>query len=209
MEKISLELQKRDTAGKHNRALRRTGTTPAHLFGHGVDSLALQGPTADLEQTLAHAGMSRLISLKVRGEKRARSVLIREIQRKPASGLLLHVDLYQVRSTEKMTVEVPVHVMGVAPALLTRTNTLVVDLAVLDVECLPADIPGRLEVDISRLKSASDVIRVGDIRAPEGVTILNDHELVVVKVEVERKPTAEAGEVAAEATSAAEGKPAA
>jgi len=122
MDKISLELQKRETAGKHNSALRRGGVTPAHVFGHGVESLSLEGQTADLEQALSRAGTSHLISLKIKGEKRTRSVLIREIQRKPASGLLLHVDLYQVKSTEKMTVDVPVHIVGSAPALQTRTN---------------------------------------------------------------------------------------
>lgn len=209
MDKISLELQKRETAGKHNRALRRSGTTPAHLFGHGVESLSLEGATTDLEQTLSRAGTSRLINLKIRGERHARSVLIREIQRKPASGLLLHIDLYQVSSKEKMTGDVPVHVVGVAPALVTRTNKVVVDLPGLSVECLPADLPARIDVDISILKLASDVIRVGDIRPPDGVTILNDHELVVVKIEVERKAIVEGEEKAAEPAAGAEVKPSA
>lgn len=189
-EKIALELQPRETEGKHNSALRRTGVTPAHLFGHGIKSLALQGATADLEDVVAHAGTSRLINLKVSGEKRGRSVLVREIQRKPVSGLLLHVDLYQVRSKEKMTGEVPVHVTGHAPALDSRANKLAVDLPMLSIECLPADLPARLDVDVSAVKTASDVIRVGDVHPPAGVTILNDHELVVVKIEVERKTAA-------------------
>jgi large subunit ribosomal protein L25 len=203
-EKIALELQPRETEGKHNSALRRTGVTPAHLFGHGIKSLALQGATADLENVVAHAGTSRLINLKVSGEKRARSVLVREIQRKPVSGLLLHVDLYQVRSKEKMTGEVPVHVTGKAPALESRANKLTVEFPALSVECLPADLPARLDVDVSALKTASDVIRVGDVHPPAGVTILNDHELVVVKVEVERKAGA-AEEAVTEAGAPSEG----
>jgi large subunit ribosomal protein L25 len=206
MEKITLELQKRETAGKHNRALRRSGVTPAHLFGHRIESMALEGATTDLEQTLSHAGMSRLINLKVRGERHARSVLVREIQRKPASGLLLHVDLYQVSSKEKMTGEVPVHIVGVAPALVVRSNKVAVEMPTLDVECLPADLPARIDLDVSILKVASDVIRVGDIRPPDGVTILNDHELVVVKIEVERKIIVEAEEKAPEAAATTEGK---
>jgi len=194
MDKLTLELEKRETSGKHNRALRRTGITPAHVFGHRVESLSVEGPTAELEGVLARAGTSRLISLKVKGEKRARSVLVREIQRKPVSGLLLHVDFYQVRSKEKMTGEVPVHVVGTAPALESRANQLDVELPMLSVECLPADLPARINVDVAALKSATDVIRVGDVAAPEGVTILNDHELVVVKIEVERKKPVEVEE---------------
>ena len=97
MEKISLELRNGTRLASTIERFARTGTTPAHLFGHGLESLALQGTTTDLEQAVARAGMSRLVNLKIAGEKRARSVLIREIQRKPVSGLLLHVDLYQVR----------------------------------------------------------------------------------------------------------------
>ncbi len=195
MDKISLELQQRDTFGKHNRALRRSGVTPAHLFGHGVRSVALEGQTAELERVVARAGTSRLISLKVGGEKRAKTVLVREIQRKPVSGLLLHVDLYQVKSKEKMTVEVPVHVVGESPALESKANSLEVDLSLLTVECLPADLPARLDVDISGLTAAGDSLRVGDVRPPDGVTILNDHDLVVARIEAERRPAVEAEEV--------------
>lgn len=194
MDKITLELIHRDTFGKHNRALRRRGVTPAHLFGHGARSVALEGETGELEKILARAGTSRLISLKVGGEKRARTVLVREIQRKPVSGLLLHVDFYQVKSKEKMTVEVPVHMVGQAPALESKANNLEVELSSLMVECLPADLPARLDVDISGLKAAADALRVGDIRPPDGVTILNDHDLVVVKIEAERRPVMEAEE---------------
>ncbi len=204
MDKISLELQKRDTFGKHNKSLRRTGVTPANLFGHGVHSLALQGPTVELEQTIARSGTSRLINLKIPGEKRARTVLVREIQRKPVTGLLLHVDLYQVQSKEKMTVEVPVHVVGKSPALESKANTLDVELPSLTVECLPAHLPARLEVDISRLETASDVLRVADVVPPKGVTILNDHGLVVVKIEAERRPVVEAEEPEAEPVGEAE-----
>ena len=207
MDKLTLELQKRETSGKHNRALRRAGITPAHLFGHRVDSVGLEGPTSELEGILSRSGTSRLISLKVKGEKRSRSVLVREIQRKPGSGLLLHIDFYQVRSKEKMTGEVPVHVVGTAPAVESRANKLDVELPMLSVECLPADLPARIDVDVASLKAASDVIRVGDILPPEGVTILNDHELVVVKIEVERKKAVEGEEMAGQPAAEAEEKP--
>lgn len=210
MDKIPLSLDQRDTFGKHNNALRRSGMTPAHLFGHGVHSLALQGPTADLERVVARAGTSRLISLKVGTEKRSRTVLVREVQRKPVSGQLLHVDLYQVKSKERMTVDVPVHVVGEAPALTSKANSLEVELSSLSVECLPSDLPARLDVDVSGLKNPGDSVRVGDIQPPHGVTILNDHELVVARIETERRPAIEVEEeeeAAEEAAEAAETEP--
>jgi len=137
--------------------------------------------------------------------------LVREIQRKPVSGLLLHVDFYQVSGKEKMTGEVPVHVVGTAPALETRANTMDIGLPMLTVECLPADLPARIDVNVGSLKSPGDAIRVSDIQVPEGVTIMNDHELVVVMIELERKKGAEAEEAGeqpvAEAAEKAEAKP--
>jgi large subunit ribosomal protein L25 len=130
-------------------------------------------------------------------------VLIREIQRQPGTGALLHVDLYQVRSKEKMTVEVPVHLVGQAPAVAAKAGTLVVDLSALSIECLPADLPARVDVDVTSLKKAGDAIRVSDIKAPSGVTVLNAPALVVVMIEEERKAQMEP-----EAKGAEEEKPA-
>ena len=210
MDTISLELQKRDVYGKKNKALRREGITPAHVFGHGVKSQALQGATSELERVVERAGKSRLIGLKIEGEKRARSVIVREVQRKPSSGLLFHVDFYQLRTKEKISVEVPVHIVGQAPALENTANKLEIDLPEVTIECLPAQIPSRLDVDVSSLVDASDVIRVGDLKLAEGLSIHNDAELVVAKIAVERKReiepvAAEEVEVVAAAESAGEG----
>ena len=199
MDTIPLELQKREILGNKNKALRRSGVTPAHLFGHGVKSQTLQGATAELEGAIRHAGRSKLIGLKIGEEKRARNVLVREIQRHPGTGLLLHVDFFQVRSKERMTVEVPVHVVGDAPVLQSKANTLVVEIPHLNIECLPSRLPSRIDIDVSGLKRSDDVVRVRDVKTAEGIVVLNDPELAVVKVEVERRvvvaPAEGAGEV--------------
>jgi len=207
METITLQLEQRETIGKKTRFLRRSGVTPAHVFGHELESLAVQGQTADLEKVIAQAGMSRLINLKVGGEKRARLVLIREIQRQPGTQALVHVDLYQVRSKEKMTVDVPVHLVGQAPAVAAKAGTLVVDLSSLNVECLPADLPARIDVDVTVLRKAGDAIRVSEIKVPSGVAVLNAPGLVVVKIEEERKPLVEPEAKAAEEEKPAEARP--
>jgi large subunit ribosomal protein L25 len=191
MDAIPLEVQKRDVYGKKNKALRRDGITPAHVFGHGVKSQALQGPTSELERIVERAGKSRLIGLKIEGEKRSRSVIVREVQRKPSSGLLYHVDFYQLRTKEKITVEVPVHVVGYAPALENTSNKLEIELPELTVECLPAQMPSRLDVDVSSLVDSADVIRVADLRLGEGISVHNDAGLAVVKIAIERKREAE------------------
>lgn len=203
MDTISLDVHKRQVLGKKTKALRRSGVTPAHIFGHGVKSQPLQAATSEIESVLVRAGTSRLISLSIEGEKRPRSVLVREVQREPASDRLVHVDFYQVRIKEKMSVEVPVHLVGDAPALVSTANALDVELPNLHIECLPSHLPSAINVDVSTLESTHDAIRVADLRLPEGVTVLNAPELVVVKVEPVRGVRIEE-EVAAEAAEAAE-----
>lgn len=186
MDKLELELTKRDILGKRVRFLRRQGITPTHLFGHGIESMALQGDTAKLEKLLAQAGKAKLINLKLDKEKKARAVLLREFQRSPIRGELLHVDFYQVKSKEKITVEVPIVLLGEAPALESTDNTLMQELNTLTVECLPAKIPANVELDISSLTEPQQAIRVKDIKLGRGIAILNEPELVVVKISSRR-----------------------
>ena len=205
MDTISLGVHKRQVLGKKTKALRRSGVTPAHVFGHGVKSQPLQAATSDVEMVLARAGTSRLIDLTIEGEKRPRSVLVREVQREPGTDRLVHVDFYQVRSKEKMSVEVPVHLVGDAPALVSSANTLDVELPMLHVECLPSHLPSAIVIDVSKLADTHDVIRVADVKLPDGVVALNSPELVVVKVEPVRgaRVEEEAAEAAAEAAAQA------
>jgi large subunit ribosomal protein L25 len=153
-----------------------------HLFGHGVKSLALQCETDELERVLSRAGHTGLVSLKIGHEKRSRSVVIREFDRDWRKGQLLHVDLYQVRMGEKIKLEVPIALVGEAPALEFKAHVLDHELETLNVECLPAKIPSSIEVEISSLIEADQAIRVKDVIVDKDVTILNDPDLVVVKI---------------------------
>ena len=182
MEPIELQTTSRETLGKKVRFLRRQGITPVHLFGHDVESLALQCDTAQLQRVLAQAGKTRLVSLQLDQGKKPRNVLIREIQREPQSGELLHIDFYQVRAEEKTRVEVPIVLVGEAPALKLKENMVAQELNSLTVECLPTDIPASVEVDVSSLAEVDQAIRVKDIALGEEVTVLNDPDLVAVKI---------------------------
>jgi len=182
MEQIELEVTDRETLGKKVRFLRRQGTTPVHVFGHGIKSVALQCDTTKLKRVLAQAGQARLVGLKLDSEKRPRSVVVREVQRESQTGELLHVDFYQVKMAEKVKVEVPVILVGEAPALKSKENTLVQELNALHVECLPAKMPASVELDLSALVKAEQAVRVKDIELDKEVTLLNDPELVVVKI---------------------------
>ncbi len=186
MDQIELNVTKREILGKKVRFLRRQGITPLHLFGHGIESQALQCDTAKLQQVLAEAGKTKLINFKIDGEKKARSVIVREVEIELPRRGLVHVDFYQVRKAEEMKVEVPVVLVGEAPALKLRDNTLLQELDTLSVECLPANIPASVELDISSLTEADQVLRVKNIEMEKGVTVLNDPEVVVAKISARR-----------------------
>jgi large subunit ribosomal protein L25 len=203
MEKLTLKASKREIVGKKTRFLRRQGVTPTHLFGHGLDSLALQCDTPTLQKTIARAGMTRIIALDVEGDKKPRSVFIREIQKEPRSGGLLHVDFYEVKMTEKIKVDVPIILVGEAPAMKEKGRTIAHSLTSLSVECLPDDLPPQIEVDLSPLEDVEQAIFVRDIALGPGVTIMDEPDQLVVKVsevrmEAEVVPEAVAAEVAVE-----------
>ncbi len=219
MEQIELRATGRKLLGKKVRFLRRQGITPVHLFGHDTEPLALQCDRTQLEHVLTHSGKTRLIGLKLDRAKKLRSVVVREVQKHPLSGEIIHVDFYQVSMTEKIKVDIPITLIGEAPALKSKGNVLVHELNRLNVECLPDRIPDNVQVDISSLAEADQSIHVKDILLGEGITVLDDPEHVIVRValltiekveKVEKVAEAEAGaEAGAEAVTeaGAEGAP--
>jgi len=182
MDSLTLSTTKRDISGKKVRFLRRQGITPTHLFGHNLKSLPLQCDTAELQRIIARAQATRLINLEIEGEKQPRSVVIREIQRAEPSGQLLHVDFYQVHKTERITVDVPIVLVGEAPALKEKGRLLTLGVTSLSIECLPSKLPPRIEVDLSSFEEPEQTIRVRDLTLPPDITVITDPDQLVVKV---------------------------
>jgi len=210
MDKIELSATSRDVLGKKVRFLRRQGLTPANLYGHKIKSVALQIDTVELKHTLARAGKSSLIALKLDGTKRAKMVIVRDVQREPVSGDLIHVDLFQVKMEEKVKLAVPLVLVGEAPAARDRGGIMVQNMSAVEVECLPANMPQRIEVDLTVLQEIDQAIHVKDLSFDENVSVLTDPEQAIVqiarsKVEVEVAEGIAAAEVAGEKPEAAEG----
>ncbi len=182
MKQTELLATTRETLGKKVRFLRRQGITPVHLFGHNVESIALQCDTAELKRVLAQTGRARLIDLKIDEAKKPRNVVIREVQREPSTRELLHVDFYQVSMAERIRVEVPIVSIGEAPALKLKESFLLQELDSLSVECLPGEIPDRVELDLTSLAEVGQAIHVKDIILDKEGTILNNPEQLVVKI---------------------------
>jgi large subunit ribosomal protein L25 len=207
MDQIELKVTIRDVLGKKVRFMRRQGITPVHLYGHGIESVALQCDTSQLQGVLAEAGQTRLINLKFEGERRPRTVVVREVQKGIRPGELYHVDFYQVQMAEMMKVDVPIILVGESPVLKSKENMLSQDLNILNIQCLPANIPASIEIDTSVLTEIDQAIRVRDIELDEDITVLNDPELVVARIiarPVERVEEVEVAEAEVEEEEAAE-----
>lgn len=198
MEELKLKATKRDVLGKRNRFLRKQGITPAHLFGHNVESMALQCDTADLKKIIDHAGTSRLVSLSVTGDKGVKSVFVREIQRDALSKQLIHVDFYQIKKGEKISMSVPIVLVGESPALKGKGRLIIHGIDELHIDCLPEKVPPQIDVDISVLENVEDMILVKDLKLDSSITIHADPEQLIVRVsEVSMKAAIEAGAEAA------------
>ena len=181
MQRKEINAETRKLTGKRVRFLRREGIVPVHLFGHGQESLTLQSKTTELDKILSQVGMTRLINLKIKDEKEAKPVLVREIQR-GATGKLLHVDFYQVKMGEAVEVAVPIVLVGDAPALKSKDNMLMQELDSLNIESLPDKIPANIPVDVSALAEPDQELRVKDIQVPSGIKILDEPNRLIVKI---------------------------
>jgi large subunit ribosomal protein L25 len=205
----TLTIESRPVRRKQNRVLRREGKIPAVIYGHRIDPLSVSLPRREFERAFHKVGKTQLLDLVVDGD--TRKVLVREVQYSPRYGNMLHVDFYQVNLKEKINADVPVVVVGEAPAVQRREGELLQTLNALHVTCLPADIPEHIEVDVSGLEAVDEAIRVGQLTVPPECEVLNDPEDVVVKIAhikvvVEEEPeVAEGEEAEGEAGEAAEG----
>lgn len=218
MDEIVIEAQPRTALGKKVRALRRTGSTPIHVYGRDMEPASLQANTHDVVRALNQVGFTTPLTVKVNGD--AHFVIVREVQRHPVSALLLHVDFMAVSRTERREASVPLHFEGEPPAAREEGAMLSEDLHELVLEALPTDMPAALTVDVGVLADADSVIHASDIALPPGVTLVTEPGALVARIVfrriAEEEPEAEvvageeaaAGEEGAEVAEGAEGTPA-
>ena len=201
MDTLELAVDVREALGKKARFLRREGITPANIYGRNLDSVALQLQSADLVHALVQAGRNAVLSVNVKGEKKPRPAVIRNVQRHPVTDRIVHVDFLQVDITRAITSEVPVILVGESP--LPKTSTVISQtLASIQVSGLPMDIPSSVEADISVLVEVDQSIHVSDLVLPEGVEVLTDADQMVVRAAQGRISAADAAAEEAEGTAA-------
>ena len=188
MEKIELKAKAR-SQGTPNK-VRRGGAIPAIVYGHNIKTEELEIPYAAFEKVFRKAGESTLVNLEIEGGK-SRNVIIQDVQKHFLNGKYLHADFYEVSMTEVMKATVPLEFIGVSRAVKENGGTLIQVLNEVEVECLPADLPHSITVDISGLNTFSDSIHIADLKVDSKVKIVADQYDVVVKVSPPRDVEAE------------------
>ena len=162
--------------------IRSHGGIPGVVYGPEMTAISISMPYHDFEVLYNTAGESNLIDLSIAGNASPVKVLVQDVQYNPITGRVIHVDFRQINMKREMKAPVQIIFVGEAPAVKGLGGTLVKALSVLNVKCLPQDLVGSIEVDISRLKTFADAIRIADITLPSGITISDSPDTTIAKV---------------------------
>lgn len=201
MEEIFLEAELREKKGRAGvKGLRESGYLPSVIYSHGKDALSLQvSRSALLKLVHQHHLETSVITLKIKDDKKAkgRSCLIKEIQYSPVGEEIVHVDFNEISLTEEIKVNVPIETSGEAAGVKQEGGSLEQLLWEIEVECLPTNIPEKIEVDVTALKMG-EAVHVKDLIFPSQVKPSHDPAAVVLHIVEPMKKEAPAEEVEGE-----------
>jgi len=181
MESIKLTATPRKLIGKKVKTLRLEGQIPAILYGKDFENVPLALNKTEFQKVLTQSGSSTIVDLDITG-KQTEKVLIHEPQKNPVTDEPIHVDLYKVNMKEEIHTEIPLEFVGVSPAVEELEGNLISSKDALEVTCLPDKLVSEIKVDISKLKTFEDLIKIKDLQIPEGIKISDDPETIVVQV---------------------------
>lgn len=198
-DRITIEAETREITGKEVNRLRREGWIPGVIYGK-QGSQSVQMEQKALRRALRVVGTSHLADVNVGGM--VKTVLVREIQQHPTRGDLVHIDFLEVDMKSKLRAAAELVTVGTAVPEAAGLGVATLMLREVEIECLPENLVAEIEIDLSAIRTADDVLHVSDIKVPKGVDIVTDPELVVARFEFtaeEEETTEEAGEGSAEA----------
>ncbi len=193
---FSLAVEIREGTGKGvTRKLRAAGRLPAVLYGHGDAAVSLTLDPIELESVFARsdAGVNTLIDLSGAKEVAGRIVLVKELQRHPVRGTLVHADLFEISADEKINVTVPIHLLG-TPEGVKLGGILEHTMREIELECLPKSIPDSVDVDVSHLE-IDTAVHLSDVTLPPDTTTSLDGTLTVAHVAIPRAEEEEVAEI--------------
>jgi large subunit ribosomal protein L25 len=191
MEEFLIKAEQRKGTGKSvTRKLRREGRIPAVLYGRDTKSLPVTVSWREWERLSRHLKRNAILTMQLQGtgDVESRPVMVKEIQRALLGDKILHIDFLQVSMERRIEVEIPIHLVGTAKGV-EKEGIVDQHLRTIMAECLPAQIPEKVEVDVSAL-DIGDSIHVNEISIP-GVKLLENPDVAIVTVvppRAEEKP---------------------
>jgi large subunit ribosomal protein L25 len=187
MSELTIEVSPRDTKGKnYNRRARAGGRIPAVVYGGDRPSvpIAVDRPTI-LSLLRTEAGENSIFLLKLEGGKNSRHAMIKEMQVNPRTREIQHIDFQRVNMDEKLRVQVPIELVGVAVGVKRDGGVLDFVTREVEVECLPVDIPEHLELDVTALE-IGDHAEAGSLTIPKGAELIEAEDRVIVSISAPR-----------------------
>ena len=202
---MELAVTKRDIA-KKPKLLREEGFLPAVVYGRSEESTPISVDSKAFEKVYKAAGASSVVTLT--GLDANKSTLIQQVDVHPVSGDILHADFYAIEKGQKVTVSVPLQFDGVSPAGQELGGTLTKVMHEIEIECEPAELPHSIIVDVSKLATLEDQIKVSDLAFPKSAKISVDQDEVVAMISVAKEEVEEAApmDISAIETSVERGK---
>lgn len=177
---VIIKAEKRSVKGKQVGALRRQGLLPGVIYGRHLDAFPIQMDQHDASSKLGQLTSSSLVIIDVDGKKH--TAIVRDRQKDVIYGNLLHVDFLAVSLTDKLRTSVGIELVGEAPVTESYDVVIMQNLDKLEIECLPGDLPERIEIDLSVLRTPDDFIAVNAVKLGDKVEILTNLEDVIVSV---------------------------
>jgi large subunit ribosomal protein L25 len=199
---MKLAAKTREITGKKVKNLRAQGIVPATVYGPKRSSTNIQIDRKEASKIYNEVGYNQFFTLEIDTERPVK-VLFKEVTLHPLKNEVLNIGFYQIDEESKISVEVPIHYIGEAPAVKNNQGFLVTTMDSVLVHCLPKDLPKEFEIDISSLELEGDSIAVSAIQLPEGVEfdagVGEDASLVYIaaaqKVIEEEAPVVAEGEL--------------
>lgn len=181
---MELTVEKRDIKASPN-TLRNKGVLPAVVYGRKEEATPIAVDRKTFEKLYKKAGESTVITLKGLGEEK--DALIHEVSVHPVTGEALHADFYAIAAGQTVTVSVPLSFDGESPAVKDLGGILTKVIHELEIECVPKDLPHSIHVDVTKLATLEDQIKVKDLSLPASAKVTIDPDEVVAMISVAKE----------------------
>ncbi len=184
----SIDVEKRDVVGKKVKKLRKEGILPLNIYGKEIKSVSLKANALEFQKFYGQHGETSLVDIMIKGEKKPRTVLMKNPQFDPITDEIIHLDIHEVSLKDKVTANIPIEVVGESPIAETGEGIQVQVLDEVEVEALPTDLPEKFVVDALNLKKLGDAITVADLEVnKDKIEIKANPDQIILQLEEPRE----------------------